>query len=173
MTAVLALLFLQSGGDLPRKVPLCELFSAPLSWHGKLIEIEGPVSTSTEGGPWVDGPDCPAQIVVKGERFPNSILLTAPDPAWTDLPIPFPANTESSRRFWHALAQVDRKRDRLVVRAVGLFETRVPLDDLIRRDRPFPDNGFGHMGGAPAQLIVKEVTVVRTERIPQRRGQRE
>jgi hypothetical protein len=60
-----------------------------------------------------------------------------------------------------------RKGKRLSAVVTGLFETRIPTDKLVRKNVRTGENqriGFGHMGGFPAQIVVRSIANIRIEK---------
>jgi len=55
------------------------------------------------------------------------------------------------------LAEIDPNTEEIRATVVGLFETKVPIDGLVFLFRPDEPHkiGYGHLGGHPAQIIVR------------------
>ncbi len=164
----LAVLFIACSATLrgqPKPVSICDLFEDPVKWNGVLIKVSGDLAPgSGEGGPWLSGLKCKAQIVVKGARFPNLIELTDPKDRSRLHQTDLEWDEQSRDRLAHMIYSIDRQAEHIYATVVGIFETRVPLDRLVDETAPSPDRGFGHMGGTPAQILVKTITDFRVER---------
>jgi len=44
-----------------------------------------------------------------------------------------------------------------------MFETKAPLESLVDERAPFRFRGFGHMGGSPGQILIKNVKDINIE----------
>jgi hypothetical protein len=112
----------------------------------------------SEDGPWVGG-QCRAHIEVAGRKFPDGILLQASGNLGALMhPVDFNTDENALGEMQALWQRVDEKKEHVIGTVVGVFETRTPLTELIQENRPFPWNGFGHLGGSPAQIIVKTIT---------------
>jgi hypothetical protein len=142
---------------------VCDLFRDPVRWNGVMIQVRSPIERgAAEDGPWLTGGHCDAGIVVKGEKFPNLIYIQDPRNRKLCLhPVEFKRDQPSADAFSAILQSVDPTKEYVWATVIGLFETRSPLGELIQQKRPWRYNGFGHLGGAPAQIIVKTMTDMR------------
>lgn len=145
---------------------ICELFRNPAAWNGRMIRVRAAIRT-WEGGetePSLSGSSCTTKIKIKGHEFLNEIHLQIPeDQKLRAHDVNFRWDDSSFGRFVLLLQEVDRKNQHICATVIGMFETRTPLPDLIQEKRPFPDNGFGHLGWAPAQILVKTMRDMRIE----------
>jgi hypothetical protein len=70
---------------------------------------------------------------------------------------------EALNEFLALQRRVDRRTEHIQATVIGVFETRTPIDDLVKHDGHNPYNGFGHMNAAPAQILVRTMTDMRIE----------
>lgn len=143
----------QDVGEKPMSVSICELLGNMQKWNGRLVEVRG----RERRGILYLWDVCPTTIAVKGHSFQNVIALAKPMPGhrwWTVHQIPFQIDDPSWLRFISASYQVPGGRS-LALTAVGLFETRLDDEQLVRKDGV--PMGFGDQNLAPAQLVVKEI----------------
>lgn len=143
----------------PTAVSVCEVLSKPLAFDGRIVTISG-VEEGTDEGLWLAG-DCPTHWVTEGQAWPSVIALTMPNvPAPLRIhSVDFKFDIESERRLKlkleSLLAAAPKKC--IAFTYTGLFETR---EDWSRARLTYPDGtsklaGFGHLGEAPGQLLLK------------------
>jgi hypothetical protein len=127
-----------------------------------MIEVTGPIMSVQDY--WVMGTGCDGVLQVKGSKFLSGFVLQHP----------FNKNSyyhrvnfdwdQASRAELEAVAdEARRTKGRAYATVVGLFETRVPIDSLIDATAPYSNRGFGHMNGAPGQIIVKAIKNMRID----------
>jgi hypothetical protein len=152
-------------GQTAKPIDVCALFADPVAFNGLMIRVRGTILTGAgEGGPWLSGEHCRSRISVKNHEFPNIIELADPEDKIQRLhPVDFVWDEASLQQFESMLRRLNRKTEHLRVTVIGVFETRTPLSDLVQEKRPFPDNGFGHMNGSPAQILVKTMLDIQVE----------
>ena len=143
------------------KVDACEILGDPVLWNGVMVRASGQLqSSSGEGGPWLSGKDCKSELLIKGERFANIIQLTDPQNDSDRIHrVEYTWDERSRSELRAAVAAMRTSKERFDIEVVGTFETRVPLTLLINENARFKDHGFGHMGAAPAQILVKSIVV--------------
>jgi hypothetical protein len=149
-------------------VTVCQILTDPLHYDGRLVKVSGRF-TGTNEGSWIVGDGCLGVLVTEGHVWPSEIALTNPaaPPPQRLHAVDFQLDSESGRK-----AQKQYKRlqgavseECIRVSITGMFETRKDWSNAMMR---YPDGtsklaGFGHLGEAPGQLLVKsqdEVTRV-------------
>ena len=155
-----------SGAPGPPVVTVCDLMRTPLEYDGRLIQVRGRLS-GTDEGEWLFGDGCPGALVTDGHVWPTAIWLTAPDHRGVLHAPDFKLDEDSGRRFNRSYKRLRRRLPEqcIVSTLTGLFETR---RDWSQFKRAYPSGtwaftGFGHLGEAPGQLVIKsedEVAVV-------------
>lgn len=142
----------QGTTDKEPRVTVCELLANMQKWNGRLVEVEG----TFRSGTLYIWDSCPTAITVKGHTFQNVIALADPSVRGVAVhKIPFQRDEASWARFIEATYSEALSGNSLVVTVVGVFETRLDVEQLIRGDGlPW---GFGEQNMAPAQLVVREV----------------
>ena len=139
------------GQDLA-KVTLCELLENPERYNGQLVEVTsetlpalGELDFRLEGAACARGIDTGAgvkkQVVLTSSRFAGSSLRPA-----------FEWDPTSQHELYEAGRRLDESREKLIVTVVGLFETRLPLNRLLKKY-----SGFGNLGLFPAQILVQRI----------------
>jgi hypothetical protein len=157
----------QASQQQPR-LGVCEALSQPLKYDGQFVQIRGRVEGTDEGG-WLVGDECPGVFVTDEHHVWPSVISLA-TPTSTKLgstrihPIDFEFDAESDRRIDAKYRELrTRVPDKCIFLTYsGLFETRRDWANAVAR---FPNGttkviGFGHLGTAPAQLILKSADSV-------------
>lgn len=142
----------------PERVDLCSLVADPVKWDGRMIAVRGPIyAPRLDGFLELSTAQCPTKISAKGHEFDPFILLADGRiyPSRFKVDFVFPHDDSVLRSYLHSVS--GERAGRLYGTVEGLFETRVPLDDLIKETARNPYNGFGD-GTGPAQLLVKSIT---------------
>jgi hypothetical protein len=81
--------------------------------------------------------------------------------------VTFRWNRGAFDRLTPAFLSADRERHVVKATFVGLLETRPDLEQLVGpKDQPL---GFGHLGAAPAQMLIKDIIDVAVEDKPVKR----
>src|ERR1700722_7071133 len=140
---------------------VCDVLSKSLDYDGKLITIRGTMAGADEGA-WLTGKDCPGALVTFTYTWPSVIWLEIPNSDRTYLhPVDFQYVFESELRQDNAYRGLGPRVDPdcFAWTYTGLFETR---KDWSKAYVTYPNGtskflGFGHLGEAPAQLILKSV----------------
>lgn len=146
----------------PGILTVCEILSAPLRYNGRMVTVRGTTNATDEGW-WLSGDECPGILVTDGFTWPAAISLRGPEdgPGLRLHAVDFTCD-------WNARHRLEVKYKRLrkhvaagcmVYTLTGLFETR---EDWSKFRDVHPDGtvgqgyqGFGHLGFAPAQLLLK------------------
>lgn len=142
-------------------VAVCDILVNLGHYSGKMVRV----SARIEGGAgaWLAPPaSCPLKIRVANHDFQNLIAIAWPDSPAVQLRGPkvaFDTDKVSSKSLEQALASPGSKTQDLYGEIEGLIVTRQPPLALIGRNgAPI---GFGHLGIAPAQIIVKQISNLR------------
>lgn len=150
---------LPDAGTLP-VIPICELFQNLVSWKGQRIAVRGE-SVHTSEGSWIIG-RCKGGFYTDGYRW--RVALTSASPAYYSGEIaPFarpklPSSAPKGEREF-------RGRHSVVETAtyVGRLHMRDKYIAVCERGH-YVGNGFGHLNGAAAELILEEVRDVELTR---------
>jgi hypothetical protein len=142
----------------PPIVTVCDVLRAPLDYDGHLIKIRGRLS-GTDEGTWLADAGCPGALVTDGHVWPSEVWLAAPGWRFIFHPVDFQFDKKSARRFNRSYNKLRRRLPEqcIVSTLTGLFETRSNWSQF---KRVYPNGtreftGFGHLGGAPGQLVIK------------------
>jgi hypothetical protein len=169
------LLVLQLASAQERPHSVCEVLTSLEQYSGKLITIRGYVRSSVDT--WLAAENCKTVIEVDGVSFDNLVSIQWPDPSivndilkgttFRGATLPFGIDGPSLDRIRAALRQRDRRSQDIYATVEGLFITRnPPLALVVKRGGVAAPIGFGHLGAAPALIIVKrisDVAIVRRE----------
>jgi hypothetical protein len=147
----------------PRVLSVCELLATPLSFNGKLVAVKG--SVMAYQGWWLYDDHCPSNITVQGRSFDNLIAITSPTDLVRVHDVSFDTDDDSVALITKALGNSATGQPRIIATFVGMFETRQDLS-LVSQNGAF--RGFGHLGAAPGQLLLKECRGVTPEYVPLR-----
>ena len=136
-------------------IPICELFQNLPAWKGKRIAVRGEFVTTMEGA-WIIG-ECKGGFITDGYRWPVSLTydVRAPysfqavklyQPKW-----PSPSKGEDLQGQFDVIKTAT---------FVGQLRMRSEYMVTCRRNGTYLGNGFGHLNGAAAELIVDGITNV-------------
>ncbi len=149
--------------DIP-VLSVCEVLAQATRYNGRMVMVTG-IDSGTDEGSWLRGEECP-EYQAGGRTWKAIVWVASPQSA--DRRVDFAFDVDSLAR---SIAQFRRLRRNTLVRCIavtytGIFETRTDWDAFTIN---YPDGrvthvGFGHLGAAPAQLIMKSVDSV--ARIP-------
>ena len=144
----------------PPQLTVCQVLSAARDYDGHMVTITGKVQ-GTDEGVWLSSEDCPGAYTVADHVWPSAIALVLPS-----LPAPLrlhPVDFEfdwNSRRVAEAKFKGLRKtipESCMAFTYTGMFETRLDWD---KARIPYANGtwryaGFGHLGDAPARLVLR------------------
>ena len=138
---------------------VCEALANLEKYDGKMVQIRDRVYGTDEGASFV-GESCPGIFVTDGKTWPSGIAWTMPTDAQFILhPVNFSFDRVSSKKLHKKWGKL-RKRfaDRCIAVAyTGMFESW--SKEKARKTDPEGHvwwfDGFGHLNGAPAQLVLK------------------
>jgi hypothetical protein len=144
------------------RVSICDLLADPVAWNGKMIEVRAQVIDSNNF--WIMGTECPTRIHAKGTVFIAGFVFGDPQSKNTNAhKVDFRWDLSNLDRLNAALARVKETKEQVLATLLGMFETRVPIENLIDEKAPYKFRGFGHMGSAPGQILIKSLKEVSIE----------
>jgi len=155
------------GNTLPAipTLTVCEALSHASEYNGKMVQIRDRMVGTDEGAGFF-GESCPGVFVTEGKVWPSAIAWASPNESILHR-VDFSFDWESSKKLhekWHRL------RKRLPDRCIAVH-TRGCLKAGRRKEQVDGSRGtvvripgFGHLNGAPAQLVLKSADAV--EEIP-------
>jgi|SRR5581483_2304337 len=137
---------------------VCEILEHLDRFSGKLVSIRAKVVDL-----WLAAEDCKADIRVEGVGFDNLIAMEWPDSAIVRLKgpkVPFTHDDRSFRRLEAVLGSTDSHTHSIYADVEGLIVTRNPPQALVWKNLGGENIriGFGHLGQAPAEIIVKLIS---------------
>jgi len=156
------------GNTLPAipTLTVCEALSHASEYNGKMVQIRDRMVGTDEGAGFF-GESCPGVFVTEGKVWPSAIAWASPNESILHR-VDFSFDWESSKKLhekWHRLRK--RLPDRCIaVSYTGMFESWSPEGSKWTDPRGTVVRipGFGHLNGAPAQLVLKSADAV--EEIP-------
>src|ERR1700694_960013 len=137
---------------------VCQALSHGLQYDGKIVHIRDQVYGTDEGS-WFLGEDCPGIYVTDGKTWPSQIAWTMPTQLTFILhPVDFSFDWEARKKLeskWEELGK--RLPDKCIaVTYTGMFEIWTKETSRKKSGDGFIEiPGFGHLNGAPAQLVLK------------------
>jgi len=142
----------------PPVITVCDALRAGSFYDGRMVRIRGRIDGTTEGT-WLVGDDCPGVLVTDQHLWPSWVWLAQPGWPLVLHPIDFKFDKLSGLHFRRAYRRLAKRTpDRCILSTVtGLFETRTDWlgQKLTYRNGASKYAGFGHLGEAPAQLILR------------------
>jgi len=137
----------------PPVIPICELFQNLPAWRGKRIAVRGDFVSTMEGR-WISAP-CEGAFVTNGYRWPVSLSYAIPayyssntaklyEPQW-------PAQPKGKEVLDDSYAPTT------TATFVGLLRMRSEYTTRELSNGRVVGNGFGHLNGAAAELIVEAI----------------
>jgi len=146
----------------PPAMSVCDVLAHdPTILNGKLIKVRGILEGNTEGI-YLFG-QCKTNLVTKGLTWGNYLSIYA------DL------SDVRTARSWEEMGKKIRRlrphgvteQDNVWVTFIGRLETRASMDEaVVQMPYGLARGGFGHMGGAPAEINVISVEGVAVEPAP-------
>jgi hypothetical protein len=164
--ALILLLAAHAGtGASDRAISVCEALSEREMLRDKLVAIRG-VQVATGEGAWLEGTSCDP-LITNGFEWPTLIWLEMSREWRIEAGIETKELAASTKRIDSDLAKrhFDPERDRLTLTYIGVLKTFDDLGKQVYRDSTKARGiGYGHMNGAPVELIVKDVKDAAIER---------
>ncbi len=133
-------------------IPICELFQNLASWRGKRVAVRGEFVSTMEGA-WIVG-ECKGGFITEGYRWPVSLTYAIPpyysrepaklyEPKW-----PSPSKGETLQGMFDVIKTAT---------FVGLLRIKSEYNVACTPNGTYRAIGFGHLGGAPGELIVESI----------------
>jgi hypothetical protein len=138
---------------------VCEILSDLERFSGKMVSLRAEVLSSVDT--WLAAENCKLRIRVNGVAFDNLIAIVWPDSPIVQISrprVPFPSDEISFDKLNAAMRARDIRRDQVHANVEGLIVTRHPAMALVPKSGLPRQLGFGHLNGAPAQIIVKTMS---------------
>jgi hypothetical protein len=147
-------------------VSVCQILQNLSQFVGKIIMVEA--EWDGEQGTLID--ECPS-LVLKGKTWPNQIVLQPPNdpgvqrenPAGWSSPN-FDIYSFAHRGAWAQWEKLDGERKEqtsVLVTVLGRLDSRLISENAVT-------TGYGHLGFAPARLVVIEIRGIALKRVNKR-----
>jgi len=140
-------------GEQPRVYTVCEVLARLEEFSCRKVRVKARIVSDTDS--WLDGESCPKIVRVAGISFGSKIALRWPDSLLVGCNVDFACDRESYGKVYTAINSAEGRNGRIDVLLDGVVETRRPPYALLSRNGA--RIGFGHLGSAAAQVIVKRV----------------
>ncbi|MFI5103537.1 MAG: hypothetical protein ACHP79_01320 [Terriglobales bacterium] len=138
---------------------VCEALTHASKYDGKIVRVRDRVAATDEGASFL-GEDCPGIFTTDGKIWPSAIAWTMPSQSH------FILHSVDFRFDWDSGKRVDKKWEQLrkhfpdrciAVTYTGMFESWSPdkAKKTYANGMTVEIPGFGHLNGAPAQLILQ------------------
>ncbi len=153
---------LPDASELP-VIPICELFQNLATWKGRRIAVRGEIVGTSEGS-WLMG-RCKGGFYTNEYRWPVSLSYAGPAYYSNSTEPLVTVKQPSSRpKGWGEL----RGRFSVVETAtyVGRLRMRDEYQAVCREGGDYITNGFGHLNGAAAEIVVEEIRDVELSKAP-------
>ena len=140
--------------DAPPVLTVCEALSDLSKYDGKQVIVVGRLASTFEGA-WLDE-DCGLKVENGGREFHADISLAyveswfAPPPS---LPNGFKWDENLLKQKLGQVRRTTKLRGYKSYACFGRLETRLPRTLDMGQGRTITLNGYGHLGGSPAQLV--------------------
>lgn len=129
---------------------VCSVLRNLSVYRGSIITIKG----EFDGG-WLIGDECPRVIQTGNRLFNNWIHVAWPGNPTIRERLSFDSDTQAREKLRLAV-RTKASGERLFVEIEGLLVTRDPPDNLVDKQNGAL-RGFGHLGMAPAMIVVKTI----------------
>ncbi len=149
---------------------VCDILRRLEWFSGRVVRVRACVQSDVDT--WLAAEKCPVVIRAGSVEFENLIALThsgSPDVKHSRQPritVPFTTEEASYELLFKALSTRDIKTQKVYAVVEGLIVTRDPPWALVARNDPTNRVGFGHMGMAPAMIVVKHVSNIELVPLP-------
>jgi hypothetical protein len=148
-----------AGKDPIPTITVCEALEHPAEYDGKMVHIRDDTYSNGEGA-WFVGKSCPGVFVTEGKVWPSTIAWTMPANSMTVLhPVEFRYDSDSSKRTEKKYQELRKRFPARCLRVTytGMFEiwSKEKARKTDSKGHKYEFAGFGHLNGAPAQLVMK------------------
>lgn len=133
-------------------IPICDLFQNLSVWKGRRVAVRGEFLSTMEGA-WIGG-RCKGEFITDGYRWP--VFLTF------GVAAPYSAQTASLYRpTWPSPSKGADLQGQFEVAKTATFTGQLRMRSQYNvtclRNGTYLGNGFGHLNGAAAELIVENI----------------
>ena len=136
---------------------VCQILAHLQDFHCRPLRVQARLEPGL--GTWLVGENCSKPINVKNVVFQDLIALAWPSSLQIGCEVDFKDDEKSGQELEGVLGKYKQQTQRIDVIVDGVVETRNPPYDLVGKQGQ--RIGFGHLGMAPAQIIVKRIVNVK------------
>lgn len=137
----------------PRPIPICDLFGNLRAYDGKVILVRGEVMTGPEQF-LLYGVGCKTPFITNGKEWPYDLHLKYASSEDADESRGFQPDFDSLAAFSITVDEVERKnKSERGIRGCVTIRGLLRVRDQSQGSRP----GYGHLGAAPAQLVLGSI----------------
>jgi hypothetical protein len=140
---------------------VCQALVSAGTYDGQVVRLRDTKSETSEGG-WLEGTSCPGAVVTDGFVWPSVVFLQTSRAGVfrlhkSEITYDLASEERASQKYARLKARLPDRCIRWTY--IGMFETRQDWSQskLTYADGTSKFAGFGHLGYAPAQIIVRSV----------------
>jgi hypothetical protein len=136
----------------PPALSVCEILSKRLRYDGQIVRVRDRTVGTSEGF-WLKGYECPGIVTTDGYVWDSLISIARPGYPLQIHHVDFEFDEESEHRLLPKYRELLRRIPKECIQwtYTGMFETR---RDWTWTSLKTP-RGFGHLGRAPGEIIIK------------------
>ncbi len=124
-------------------------------YAGKIVKIEADVHLDVDT--WLGDDACDPDLRIRGVKFQALIKPFFTDSAEVRQAFGMMTDTKGMKQFTESIEKLEIEKQKLRIVVDGFLVTRRPGHTLVSERDPASRLGFGHLGMAPAQLVVRYV----------------
>ncbi len=140
---------------------VCDVLGEIERLNGAIVVVKGSLVSDVDT--WLIGDGCRKPVRVGKCSFDNLISVAWPDSRYVKRELKgrdlFPVDRAGREKLSLALSG-EFSAARIEVAIEGLIVTRDPMSLLVHPKSPETPAGFGHLGAAPAMIVVKRVLAI-------------
>lgn len=156
-TVLLISILLAPGSGAEDVYSVCQILARLQDFNCRSVRVRARLEPGL--GTWLVGENCSKPIKVNTVVFQDLIALAWPTSLQVGCKVDFNDDEKSGQDLEGVLGKYQPKKQRIDIIVDGVVETRSPAYGLVGKQGQ--RIGFGHLGMAPAQIIVKRVVNVK------------
>jgi hypothetical protein len=152
-TSVLCAIIFDCYGADPPVHTVCEVLDHLQDFSCRLVRLRARLVSDVDV--WLTSDKCKKHVKIGGIQFNDLIALKWPNDPLIGCKVPFVEDRASDEEIRRILSSYETRKAPVYIIVDGIIETRSPPHALV--SKAGSRIGFGHLGMAPAQIIVKDV----------------
>lgn len=134
---------------------VCSILKDIDYYGGRIVRVEAEIASDVDT--WLVDESCDLRLRIGKYDFKPLIKVYFTDSDDVRSALGMITDSEAQSRIWKVLPEVDSAKQMLRIVVDGYLVTRRPIESLVSRKDATALRGFGHLGMAPAQLIVRRM----------------